>query len=107
MFAPPWTRWARSRARRRAKTYSIPSSGGSASASDGMVPALPGPGRGRTDDLNQAAAAHVVDEARHRDILGDERRCDDALHVIAHALLQVWERQKVDGRGVSAGFLSE
>ncbi len=43
---------------------------------------------------------HVVDVAVHRYCRVHERRVFEHLNVVAHALLQVRERQEVDGAGI-------
>jgi len=58
--------------------------------------------RGRLGHLTQVAAAHVVDEAAHGKVLGEERRGADRRHIVAHTLLQIRERQEVDPVGVNS-----
>jgi hypothetical protein len=53
--------------------------------------------------LVQASRLHVVDEARYGDVVVNERRGLDGGDIVAHALLQVAEREKVDPGRVLAG----
>ncbi len=58
--------------------------------------------RDRLGHLTQVAAAHVVDEAAHGKVIGEERRGADRRHIVAHTLLQIRERQEVDPGGISS-----
>ena len=57
------------------------------------------------NDFLELTAAHIVDRSSDRNILRDERRLANGRNIIAHALLQIREWQKVAPFHISANIL--